>query len=160
MYVCGFVPWRLRMLSTGDPVPEVLPLGMFMWTIETIPDSVASSYSSSYGRSNSSNTMELSGKASFKKQQQFFHSNRYTPYRIESDNHRRNDSVKIAGVKMDDKDTSKLEEDEISGSKDDDSSKKEDEKKMKRSTIAFIRQQMALKRQGIPDDDESTKSLR
>lgn len=139
------------MLSTGDPVPEVLPLGMFMWTIETIPDSVASSYSSSYGRSNSSNTMELSGKASFKKQQQFFHSSRYTPYRIESDNHHhRNDSKKIAGVK----------EDEISGSKDDEKSKKEDEKKTKRSTMSFIRQQMALKRQGIPNDDESTKSLR
>ncbi len=26
MFVCGFIPWRLRMISTGDAVPEVLPL--------------------------------------------------------------------------------------------------------------------------------------
>lgn len=31
-YVCGFVPWHVRRLaSTGDLVPEVLPLGTFTW---------------------------------------------------------------------------------------------------------------------------------
>lgn len=31
-FICGFVPWHLRRLeSTGDLVPEVLPLGTFTW---------------------------------------------------------------------------------------------------------------------------------
>lgn len=34
-YVCGFVPWHLRRLaSTGDLVPEVIPLGTFDWYVE------------------------------------------------------------------------------------------------------------------------------
>lgn len=34
-YVCGFVPWHVRRIpSTGDLVPEVLPLGTFTWTVE------------------------------------------------------------------------------------------------------------------------------
>lgn len=166
MFVCGFVPWRLRMLSTGDPVPEVLPLGMFMWTIETIPDSVASSYSSHGRHSNSSNTMmELSGKSNFKKQQQFFNSSRYTPYRIESDNQsmnkNKNAMKKPAGVPNDDK----KNDDNSVDMKNDDKKNEQDDEQMnhhytKRSTMAYMRQQLALKRQGIPDDDESTKSLR
>ncbi len=35
-FVLGFVPWRLRKLSTGDVVPEVIPLGMFTWSINSI----------------------------------------------------------------------------------------------------------------------------
>ena len=34
MFTCGFVPWRLRRIDTGDIVPEVLPLGTFTWSIE------------------------------------------------------------------------------------------------------------------------------
>lgn len=33
MFACGFVPWRLRRLLSGDIVPEVLPLGTFSWGI-------------------------------------------------------------------------------------------------------------------------------
>lgn len=34
-YVCGFVPWHVRRLrSTGDLVPEVIPLGTFTWHTE------------------------------------------------------------------------------------------------------------------------------
>jgi hypothetical protein len=34
-YVCGFMPWHVRRLgSTGDLVPEVLPLGTFSWRVE------------------------------------------------------------------------------------------------------------------------------
>ena len=29
MIIFGFVPWRLRRLSSGDRVPEVMPLGTF-----------------------------------------------------------------------------------------------------------------------------------
>lgn len=33
-FACGFVPWRLRKLATGDPVPEVIPFGLYSWTVE------------------------------------------------------------------------------------------------------------------------------
>ena len=32
-FALGFVPWRLRKLSTGDVVPEAIPLGIFTWSI-------------------------------------------------------------------------------------------------------------------------------
>lgn len=35
IFMCGFVPWRLRKLETGDCVPEVLPLGSFTWSVIT-----------------------------------------------------------------------------------------------------------------------------
>lgn len=34
MFTCGFVPWRLRRIDSGDIVPEVLPLGTFTWSVE------------------------------------------------------------------------------------------------------------------------------
>jgi|LakMenEpi03Aug12_release.lakeMendotaPanAssembly.Ray.scaffolds.fasta_scaffold142176_2 hypothetical protein len=34
-FVCGFVPWHVRRLqSTGDLVPELLPMGTFTWHVE------------------------------------------------------------------------------------------------------------------------------
>lgn len=34
-FICGFVPWHVRRLkSTGDLVPEIIPLGTFTWHIE------------------------------------------------------------------------------------------------------------------------------
>jgi hypothetical protein len=34
-FICGFVPWHIRRLpSTGDLVPEVVPLGTFTWHVE------------------------------------------------------------------------------------------------------------------------------
>jgi len=47
-FALGFVPWRLRKLSSGDVVPETIPLGLFTWAIESIPNRV-----SKKGRSNS-----------------------------------------------------------------------------------------------------------
>jgi hypothetical protein len=35
MFLCGFVPWRLRQLPTGALVPETIPLGTFVWTNES-----------------------------------------------------------------------------------------------------------------------------
>jgi hypothetical protein len=35
--IFGFVPWRVRRLSTGDTVPEVLPPGTFDWHTEVGP---------------------------------------------------------------------------------------------------------------------------
>lgn len=43
MFVCGFVPWRLRRLGSGDPVPEVLPLGLFTWSVESMMQSKSAS---------------------------------------------------------------------------------------------------------------------
>ena len=37
------MPWRLRKISTGDVVPEVIPLGLFTWSIESIPNRLARS---------------------------------------------------------------------------------------------------------------------
>ena len=37
MIIFGFVPWRIRRLSAGDRVPEVLPLGTFDWNTELGP---------------------------------------------------------------------------------------------------------------------------
>ena len=40
MFMYGFVPWRIRKLSSGDLVPEVLPPGTFTWSVvsaESIP---------------------------------------------------------------------------------------------------------------------------
>ena len=39
-FALGFVPWRLRKLCTGDVVPEAIPLGIFTWSIESIPNRV------------------------------------------------------------------------------------------------------------------------
>jgi hypothetical protein len=40
-YILGFVPWRLRKLSSGDCVPEVIPLGLFTWTIDSSPNRIS-----------------------------------------------------------------------------------------------------------------------
>jgi hypothetical protein len=34
MFTCGFVPWRLRKLSSGAWIPETIPMGTFVWTAE------------------------------------------------------------------------------------------------------------------------------
>jgi len=41
MHAYGFVPWRLMTLTTGDKVPEVLPVGTFRWTTEVSKDNDA-----------------------------------------------------------------------------------------------------------------------
>jgi hypothetical protein len=40
MYMCGFVPWRLRKIPGGDVIPEVLPIGSFHWSISANPKNV------------------------------------------------------------------------------------------------------------------------
>jgi hypothetical protein len=37
-FTLGFVAWRLRRLASGDCVPEAIPLGMFTWSIDSIPN--------------------------------------------------------------------------------------------------------------------------
>jgi hypothetical protein len=38
MFTCGFVPWRLRKLDSGAWIPEAIPLGTFVWTVERNAD--------------------------------------------------------------------------------------------------------------------------
>jgi hypothetical protein len=38
MFTYGFVPWRIRRLSRGDEIPEVLPPGTFAWHTEVGPE--------------------------------------------------------------------------------------------------------------------------
>ena len=38
MFTYGFVPWRVRRLSEGDEIPEVLPAGTFSWHTEVGPE--------------------------------------------------------------------------------------------------------------------------
>ena len=38
MFTYGFVPWRVRRLSEGDEIPEVLPPGTFSWHTEVGPE--------------------------------------------------------------------------------------------------------------------------
>lgn len=55
-FTLGFVPWRLRRISTGDCVPEVIPLGLFTWSIDSIPNRPSSS---SLSHSSSSRKMQV-----------------------------------------------------------------------------------------------------
>jgi hypothetical protein len=34
MFMCGFVPWRIRKLPNGALVPETIPIGTFSWSVE------------------------------------------------------------------------------------------------------------------------------
>jgi hypothetical protein len=35
MFLCGFVPWRIRKLPNGAVVPETMPIGTFTWSSES-----------------------------------------------------------------------------------------------------------------------------
>lgn len=48
MFTCGFVPWRLRRIQTGDPVPEVVPMGIFTWSIESLSSRASAANSQNY----------------------------------------------------------------------------------------------------------------
>jgi hypothetical protein len=88
-YSLGFVPWRLRKLSSGDVVPEVIPLGIFTWTIESITNrnykrSRAAQYKNSVQQGGvrkidpkilGSAPEQLSAEAAFKNQMAFFAGN-------------------------------------------------------------------------------------
>lgn len=63
-FALGFVPWRLRKLSTGDVVPEVIPLGLFTWSIESMPNRVPRTAASGGGneKGGSSSSGQFSGR--------------------------------------------------------------------------------------------------
>lgn len=47
-FLYGFVPWYPRKLMSGDIVPNILPHGMFNWTVISNGDDAVRNYSSSY----------------------------------------------------------------------------------------------------------------
>jgi len=44
-YFCGFVPYHMTRLQSGDTVPEVLPLGTFSWRVEVCTKTMPKHYS-------------------------------------------------------------------------------------------------------------------
>jgi len=101
------VPWRLRKLSTGDVVPEVIPLGLFTWSIESIPNRVPrkANNSSSLSSSETASSAKFSGppgarissssvpvdkhqmaaERSFQKQKAYFSDPKRVPYPLQGD---------------------------------------------------------------------------
>lgn len=153
LFTLGFVPWRLRRISTGDSVPEVIPLGMFTWSIDSIPDRLSSRrtrHGNSFHRNYS--LEQDAAERAFQKQKQYFaKGNRFMPYTIPEDNFGRKDA------EIDDGETGA----EKVGKK-----QLHEQRKHPHFSPAYYRQQNALRRQqqvmqpsAVPDDDE-TKLLR
>ena len=100
-FALGFVPWRLRKLSTGDVVPEAIPLGIFTWSIESITNRV------SKGLGNASNVRgfgdrkegvfagrggtalqgveQMAAEKGFQKRKAFFSDPKRVPYPLQGD---------------------------------------------------------------------------
>lgn len=75
----GFVPWRLRKIPTGDSVPEVIPLGLFTWRIDSAPNRPDSyGIRDMHGRSSDMSRRmletpeQLQASVAFEKQKAFF----------------------------------------------------------------------------------------
>lgn len=146
MFVCGFVPWRLRRLSTGDPVPEVLPLGMFTWSVETLAE------------------REMSSSAGGARGDRGYSTNSYRSAGHNNNNNGQRQTVAVgAGQHRPTQQQQKKkqgdggEEDEKSGAK---KRSRDEEEKEKDPPAIHLRQKRALQRQRAPVDDEYTKILR
>lgn len=213
-FALGFVPWRLRKLSTGDAVPEVIPLGLFTWSIESIPNRTARKGSrhtwdskdggrsarfagpaSSRGKvPDGGDRHQVAAERSFQKQKAYFSDPKRVPYPLQGDVMRmqnRSDSTKKAagerlkgyaeGMRSQQQqqqqpDKGQVQPDSFAGSAassgDADAASGSDRKRAKtgdgqaenwRTNVfnaAFYRQQEALARQTVPDDDDETKMLR
>lgn len=162
-FTLGFVPWRLRKISTGDSVPEVIPLGMFTWSIDSIPNRLSyNAYYNHYHSSSRSVAYSLEQDAAeraFQKQKQYLLSSRYKPYSIPSDNGSNSHKKEGEGEEDGDKMSS-------SGRNSNNNKGGILKKRSQMNTPAYYRQQQALKRQQhlLPSsrvhDDEETKLLR
>lgn len=143
-FTLGFVPWRLRRLATGDFVPEAIPLGMFRWSIDSIPNRTARPRPSLQQRKKLGEEKEqVAAKRAFDNQKQHFAS-RQVPYPLQTD--------------------AKAEPKEAQEDADDDGQQNATKKRsITPNTPAYYRQQDALHRQLLqlsPTDDEDTKMLR
>lgn len=145
MFVCGFIPWRLRRLATGDPIPEVLPLGTFMWGIHS-GTQVSSSYAG--GNHNGGGRGRSGGGGG---------AQRRDPYAVAADRNFKKQREYLATMKPYDLPEDKTTRKQLPSGGSDDKSRKPS-----RPTVsaAYQRQWRALQRQPLPIDDEETKMLR
>lgn len=146
-FTLGFVPWRLRRLASGDCVPEAIPLGMFTWSIDSIPNRTTAAAAAEGGRERRKRPRQLHSQAAaaaategveqvaarraFENQKQYFASDK-KPYPLDTD-----DAAKLPVRKTN--------------------------HGMQTNTPAYYRQQDALRRQQKQyprADDEDTKMLR
>lgn len=178
------MPWRLRKLPTGDVVPEVIPLGLFTWSIESIPNRVArrgqqqraspagsGQFAGPPGaRARGSGLPEMdkhqmAAERSFQKQKAYFADPKRVPYPLQGD-------VMRMGTRADESKAAEKQRlrgfaDEQQKQKGGDGGEAPDafapEKRQKRAapnTPAFYRQQEALGRQAPPTDNDESKMLR
>jgi len=93
-FATGFVPWRLRKLSTGDVAPEVIPLGIFTWSIESITNRISKGEGSSFpahGNASSkigqkfSGVEQIAAQKAFEKRKAYFSDPKRVPYRLQGD---------------------------------------------------------------------------
>lgn len=184
-FTLGFVPWRLRRLATGDCVPEAIPLGLFTWSIDSIPNRTSAgadagaaatvagrsralqkrrSHQESIKRKMGQEKEQVAANRAFENQREYFANKKRHPYTLpppSSSNH----CIKI---KQQEVDQEKEEEEEEADPKEEArNSKRARKAAVTANTPAFYRQQDALKRQdlqyrrgGGPADDEDTKMLR
>lgn len=160
-------------------VPEVIPLGMFTWTIDSITNRIAKgrqqqqqqhSMSSSTARNGKMSkevrdTSQASAEAAFQKQKQFFSDPKRVPYALQGDVGRMqtkresSDEGKQARYKGYAENIAK-HNDEGSGGEDARGSKRQRSCDSTSHTPAYFRQRAALNRQNAPLDDEDSKILR
>jgi hypothetical protein len=98
-FTLGFVPWRLRKVSSGDVVPEIIPLGIFTWTIDSINNRVPRGITaqrrglSSGARDAAHATSDqhvrdvhqLAAQRGFEKRKRFFEDPKRVPYPLQGD---------------------------------------------------------------------------
>ncbi len=154
-------------------VPEVIPLGMFTWSIESITNrntrkgvsskpqnQVGNNFNAKGSLSRSAYDIDQKGaERAFQKQKDYFSDPKKVPYLLQGD------MVRMP-TRRDDTKQGKLERlngyAKRRGGKDDDPNHLSAVEKRRRlgvHTPAYHRQQMALQRQNLPPDDDETKIL-
>lgn len=172
-FTLGFVPWRLRRISTGDCVPEVVPLGMFTWSIDSIPNRVQPPRPKrrkedgekplllpTNGKAGGREREQVAAARAFQHQKEYFGNSRYKPYAIPADDDKKgNNQASASKVKTEE------EEQQVGGGEGGEMDPHAKRRKLVHSgnTPAYYRQQEALRRQLFqrnPVDDDETKLLR
>uniref|UniRef100_A0A6T8KLY8 Uncharacterized protein n=2 Tax=Hemiselmis andersenii TaxID=464988 RepID=A0A6T8KLY8_HEMAN len=181
-FACGFVPWRLRKIASGDPVPEVIPFGLYSWTVENNTNHPLTSSKSGNSRSGSINDkqrqigygVDVDGdlqkkkeqekkpdhytrmaQVHFQKQKTYFGSGSFQPYQLQGDlgTMKGNAKAKDDGSEPDPKRRKAIEREEEHNPK---------SVVPKRSVVqsaAYERQRRALERQPNVADDYDSKLL-
>ena len=182
-FTLGFVAWRLRRLASGDCVPEALPLGMFTWSIDSMPNRTSRNSSGSRkgyaatqrkmispwldstnkpGKKLGEEKEQVAARRAFENQKQYFASDQ-KPYTLASDQGSAPHRPSAQTNKDNRRTADNKEEEEEEGGEPSTRQKKRRTDATHSNTPAFYRQQDALRRQLVqrrPTDDEDTKMLR